>query len=129
MKPSNNETVCKCKFLCRSLFVLLYFFFWPLCFLFFFDIRILITPLVYSNSFDCFLLDSQIWFAKYIFVKCVQDMFRNENAMVYNQHHASVLLATIATQNEDTGIKVLSFYHCTHFWRVIYVNQNNIDNK
>jgi hypothetical protein len=35
---------------CRSLFVLLYFFFWPLCCLFFFDIRILITPLISSNS-------------------------------------------------------------------------------
>ena len=35
---------------CRSLFVLLYFFFWSLCCLFFFDIRILITPLVSSNS-------------------------------------------------------------------------------
>ena len=34
--------------LCRSLFVLLYF--WPLCCLFFFDLRILITPLVSSNS-------------------------------------------------------------------------------
>jgi hypothetical protein len=32
------------------LFVLLYFFFWPLCCLFFFDIRILITHLVSSNS-------------------------------------------------------------------------------
>ena len=31
---------------CRSLFVLLYFFFWQLCCLFFFDIRILIAPLV-----------------------------------------------------------------------------------
>jgi hypothetical protein len=29
---------------------LLHFFFWPLCCLFFFDIRILITPLVSSNS-------------------------------------------------------------------------------
>ena len=38
-----------CMF-CRSLFVLLHFFFWPLCCLFFFDIRILITPLVSSNS-------------------------------------------------------------------------------
>ena len=37
-----------CMF-CRSLFVLLYFFFWPCC-LFFFDIWILITPLVSSNS-------------------------------------------------------------------------------
>ena len=34
--------ICIC---CRSLFVLLYFFFWPLCCLFFFDIQILITPL------------------------------------------------------------------------------------
>ena len=38
-----------CMF-CRSQFVLLYFFFWPLCCLFFFDIRILIAPLVSSNS-------------------------------------------------------------------------------
>ena len=35
----------------RSLFVLLYFFFWPLCCMFFFDLRILITLLVYSNFF------------------------------------------------------------------------------
>ena len=43
-----------------SLFVLLYFFFCPLCCLFFFDIRILITPLVSSNSscypFGCIAL-------------------------------------------------------------------------
>ena len=38
-----------CMF-CRSLFVLWYFFFWPLCCLFFFDIRFLIAPLVSSNS-------------------------------------------------------------------------------
>ena len=30
---------------CRSLFVLLYFFFWPLCCLFLLDLRFLITPL------------------------------------------------------------------------------------
>ena len=35
---------------CRSLFELLCFFFWPLCCLFFFDIRMLIAPLVSSNS-------------------------------------------------------------------------------
>ena len=34
----------------RSLFVLLHFFFWPLCYLFFFDIRIRITLLVSSSS-------------------------------------------------------------------------------
>ena len=34
----------------RSLFVLLFFFFWPLRCMFFVDMRILITPLVSSNS-------------------------------------------------------------------------------
>ena len=43
-----------CMF-CRSLFVLLSFFFWPLCCLSF-DLRILITPLVSSNSFYHFFL-------------------------------------------------------------------------
>jgi hypothetical protein len=38
-----------CMF-CRSLFVFLYFFFWPLYCLFFCDIRILITSLISSNS-------------------------------------------------------------------------------
>jgi hypothetical protein len=38
-----------CMF-CRSLFVLVFFFFWPLCCLFFFDIQFLIAPLVSSNS-------------------------------------------------------------------------------
>ena len=37
-------------YFCRSLFVLLLIFFWPLCCLFFFDMRILINTLVYSNS-------------------------------------------------------------------------------
>ena len=38
-----------CMF-CRSSFVLFPFFFWPLCCLFFFDLRILVTLLVSSNS-------------------------------------------------------------------------------
>ena len=38
-----------CMF-CRSLFVLLSFFFWPLCCLSFFDLWILITPLVSCSS-------------------------------------------------------------------------------
>ena len=37
---------------CRSFFVLLSFLFWPLSCLSFFDLRILITPLVSSNSFS-----------------------------------------------------------------------------
>jgi hypothetical protein len=42
--------LCAMCMLCRSLFVLLYVLFWPLCCLSFFDLRILITPLVSSNS-------------------------------------------------------------------------------
>jgi hypothetical protein len=38
---------------CRSLFVLLYVFFWTLCCLFFLDLRILMTSLVSSNSSSC----------------------------------------------------------------------------
>ena len=40
---------CMCMF-CISLFVLLYFFFWPLCCLFFFDLWILITSLWYLQT-------------------------------------------------------------------------------
>jgi hypothetical protein len=39
-----------CVVFCRSLFVLVYLFFSPFCCLSFFDIQILITPLVFSNS-------------------------------------------------------------------------------
>ena len=45
-----SRSLVLCVMFCRSLFVLLYFFFWPLCCLSFFDLRILITPLVSSNS-------------------------------------------------------------------------------
>ena len=75
---------------CKSLLVLLYFFFWPLCFLFFYDIRILITSLWYlqalvitvcsnfvccavcswlcSRTWDytCFQLGEQYWFHCYV---------------------------------------------------------------
>ena len=40
------------RMFCRLLFVLFYFFFWPLCCLFLFDIRILITPLVSSTLLE-----------------------------------------------------------------------------
>jgi len=39
-----------CIVFCRSLFVLLPFFLWSLCYMSFFDLRILIIPLVSSNS-------------------------------------------------------------------------------
>ena len=45
----------------RSLFVLLYFFVWSLCCLFFFDIQILITPLVSSNFGHARSINTQVW--------------------------------------------------------------------
>ena len=48
-----------CAVYCISLFVLLSFFFWPLCCLSF-DLRILITPLVFSNS-SWFFVKMDMW--------------------------------------------------------------------
>jgi len=45
-----TRSLVLCVMFCRSLFVLLCFFFRPLCFLSFFDLPILITPLISSNS-------------------------------------------------------------------------------
>ena len=56
-----------CMF-CRSLFVLLYIFFWPLCCLFFFDIQILITPLVSSNSSYILLIKNV---SSILYISCV----------------------------------------------------------
>jgi hypothetical protein len=49
-----------CVVFCRSLFVPSSFFFWPLCCLSFFDLRILITRLVFSNS-SCSLCSNYLW--------------------------------------------------------------------
>ena len=53
---------CFICMICRSLFVLLYFFFWPLCCLFFFDMRFLIVRLVSSNSFSSKLFSETLEF-------------------------------------------------------------------
>ena len=45
-----TRSLVLCVMFCRSLIVLFYFFLWPLCCLFLFDLRILITTLVSSNS-------------------------------------------------------------------------------
>ena len=61
-----------CMF-CWSLFVLLYFFFWPLCCLFF-DIRILITPLVFSNLYILHITKSTTvvkWFILFKWTKII----------------------------------------------------------
>jgi hypothetical protein len=67
---------------CRSLFVLLSFFFYPLCCLFFFDTRILIITLVSSNSsYQTELL------IKLFFVKC-DSWLTNFLILTYNLSQA-----------------------------------------
>jgi len=61
-----------CMF-CRSLFVLLYFFFWPWCCLFFFDIRVLITPLVFSLFLYFFLFQPSKLFTIH---KCIVHLLK-----------------------------------------------------
>jgi hypothetical protein len=65
---------------CRSLFVLLYFFFWPLCCLFFFDIRILINPLISSNSFYLKNALSKFFFC--------QNVLENGGKQTHNVHNS-----------------------------------------
>jgi hypothetical protein len=48
-----TRSLVVCVMFCRSLFVLLSFFFWPLCCQFFFNLRILITSLLSYVSLDC----------------------------------------------------------------------------
>ena len=47
--------VC-CVVICKSLFVLLYFFYWSSYCVYFSDLRLLITPLVSSLIFHCFYM-------------------------------------------------------------------------
>ena len=59
-----------CMF-CRSLFVFLYFFIWPLCFLFFFDLRILITSLWYLQTLLILEITCIMWLYFYFASQCI----------------------------------------------------------
>ena len=67
---------------CRSLFVLLSFFFLSLCCLFFFNLRILITPLVPSSSSYMYTLDRVWW----IWVQKLISYLR-ANVLLYKNEH------------------------------------------
>ena len=87
---------------CRSLFVR---FLWPLCCLFLFDIRFLITPLVSSNSnlvmhnslcFHSFLLKKKFSFRTNIQCTC----FKNNN---YRLIHGLFILPLLSARDIDIG--------------------------
>jgi hypothetical protein len=90
---------------------------------------------IYSHSVCkiCFAMKIQ-WFVTNVFHPCyLRVSAQNEEEpswitrllFVILNYHLSGNHSTIATQNEGPGIKVLSCYHCTHFYKVIYVNQNS----
>jgi hypothetical protein len=75
---------------CRSLFVLLYLFFFPLCCRFFFDTRILITRLVSSNtSFNILCIMFKIMDVRSVICEVGLDWFMIFNA---NFNSMSVIL-------------------------------------
>ena len=55
LSPDVTLSLVLCVCFVDSCLSFLSFFFWPLCCLSFFDLRILITPLVFSNSSVCLL--------------------------------------------------------------------------
>ena len=90
-----------CMF-CRSSFVLLYLFFCPLCCRFFFDTRILITPLVSSNSsFNILCIMFKILAVRSVICEVGLDWF-----MIYNAtfNSMSVILWRSVLLVEETGV-------------------------
>ena len=86
---------------CRSLFVLLYFFFWPLCCLFFFDIRIMIAPLVSSNSSF-----SQIVMVGFI---CVQNRCISGRKTPTKLYHIQLHSLHLASDVRESNSYILSW--------------------
>jgi hypothetical protein len=78
--------------LCISLFGLLYFFFWPLCCLFF-DLRILITSLWYLQTVPKYKRQSQNW--------CNTQIYDTPNTQIYDTPNTQIY-DTPSTQIYDT---------------------------
>ena len=95
-----------CMF-CRSLFVLSYFFFWPLCCLFFFDMRILITSLWYLQTFLTFLfLLEVISSISYLLVTRLQGKKPKERVLWWHWHHIDgVIISVLALSIVDRGFE------------------------
>jgi hypothetical protein len=109
-----------CMF-CRSLFVLLYFFFWPLCCLSFFDLRILITPvaskLVLIKEFNLSLISLTIYL---LWVYYLIKQLSRTNSRMFGMNRELIELFTkqlFTFVQNDTLI--------VHYIRYIVFRQNN----
>ena len=87
-----RSLVLHASMFCWSLFVLLYFFFWPLCCLFFFDIQILIATLVSSNSSKtiqsiqyCIKKSLSEWLLLNANSSTIFQLYHGENKLIFNE--------------------------------------------
>ena len=109
-----TRSVVLCAF-CISLFVLLYFFFWPLYSVSFFDIRILITPLVSSNS-SCYIYVEVLCYA--FDFHCLLFVFRSCKLDV----RSILLLSTVLNVNRHYLPIMCNIRKCIMFKRnVLYI--------
>ena len=94
---------------CRSLFVLLYFFFWPLCCLLFFDIRILIAPwylqtFLILNSSDCHPKQDPQINLEYPCSVCGKEVLDDHAAIHCDEYHCGYHRSCIHTVNNTYSI-------------------------
>ena len=103
---------------CRSLCVLLFFFFWPLCCLSFFDLWILITSLVSSNCFHTIVVNFSILFchqtSKKYHLKCRDVLF-----IVWLKNYVFGLYQF------SQRIGKLLFFKCTRVWKFVLIACSN----
>jgi len=99
------QSLALCVVLCRSLLVPLFFFFWPLCCLSFFDLWILINPLAFQTLSDIWTdtLDEL-----YDFMEHVNSLY--ENIQVELQRIKC--LGTLVINSSELYIKTLHKHAC-----------------
>ena len=106
------------RMFCRSLFVLLYFFFWPLRCLFFFEIPILITPLYLQTLLNILL-----------FMLTFQQIF-NEHlifSLIYASYKSSLLTKTKYNTSYKLypGCAVRKTLRCNYWYLLCWLLHRN----
>jgi hypothetical protein len=121
-----------CMF-CGSLFVLLYFLFWPVCCLFVFDIQLLITPLVYLSF-------SYILILKAHSIGCWNCLYFVEATTFKVLYFAKLWYLTLRWWPSMSTLWSRLFFfsntdmdsildHCCFFAKILVTNRNNSDHS
>ena len=83
-----TRSLVLCVMFCRSLFVPLYFYIWPLSCLFFFDLRIQITSFVFSN---CSMKQINVSIQEHVYL-----LFLFLNRFIFLESFSLVLLFAVS---------------------------------